>query len=236
MKFRIFQFAFLIGAAFAFFSVSNTFGCLDDTVQYCAETRAPAPVAVVSAQTNTIKGVSAAEPDLVKSKDCIEALCPGGSSAKPLDAAGTWKWIGANQSVWYRMHDGGGLQLNVWVAANGQERIAMEIYPPEQRELTKPIGRGSKDKFQPGYDLFWTGRSNASGIWLAKISNYNDHAVEYVIKYTRSIPSNSNRCNGCHFGGVPWDACVSDGNNWCNDLQGLYNSGGGPVQWDHSVP
>lgn len=179
---------------------------------------------------------TALTPTFVRPYDCIEMMCPGTRGAPELNQAGGWQFIEAKTTVWYKMSDWGSLQLSVWLYANGQGGMSFDMYAPDQRDLYgKPVGRGSLNPSQHPADLFWTGRTMASGIWYARVTNHNAFPVMYSIRNTVSIPAIANRCDACHtpLRDMMWDRCVSD-NNWCSDLFNFYQTN--PSQFDHSIP
>lgn len=176
-------------------------------------------------------------PTFVRPYDCIEMMCPGASGAPELNQAGGWGWIEAKTTTWYKASDWGALQLSIWLYVNGQGGMTFDIYPPDRKDLYgQPVGRGSFNPSQRPADLFWTGRSMASGIWYIRLTNHNAFPVMYSLRYTVSIPAMANRCDACHgpLRDLMWDRCVSSGNNWCNDLQDLYDTN--PSQFEHYIP
>lgn len=143
----------------------------------------------------------------------------GDSAATAREVTGEWEHIGPNTSVWYRLHDAR-LQLSVWLYTNGQSGVSLAIYAPDQ-DLSKPVGRGSYNKFQPS-DLFWTGRSRAFGTWYAVITNSNPFAVAYRLEYTRSIRSTADRCSTCHGWEIEWERCEPPDSAHCTNLREEY--------------
>ncbi len=173
-------------------------------------------------------------PMWVKPEYCIEAMCPGATSAPLLNSPGGWDWIAGNSSVWYKMDDGHSLQVQIWVFANGQTGLLLDVYAPEQKDLygSKPIGRGSLNKNYPGADLFYSGRSSAYGIWYAKLTNTTNAPVSYSFRYTRTTPSLGNSCDNCHkLIGYDWGACSDPG--FCDQLHQYYDTN--PSCYDHNI-
>lgn len=180
---------------------------------------------------------TAREPMYVRPEYCIEEMCPGAINAPALTSAGTWTWIDSNSTIWYKLDDGHSLQVKLWLFANGQSGLLFDVYAPDQKDLYgKPIGRGSKDKYQPG-DLTYSGRTKAGGIWYIKVMNNNPFPVWYSLRFTRTIPYMTNTCDSCHgpLGSMMFDQCTNGaGSTWCQDLQWLYNQN--PTTFDHSIP
>ncbi len=173
--------------------------CINPTREPPTPTRKPpTPTVVPTPKGDTPQ--TARAPMWVKPDYCIEAMCPGAVNQPLLNSPGNWDWISGNSSLWYWMDDGHSLQVQIWVFANGQNGLALDVYAPEQKELytSRPIGRGALNKNYPGSDLFYSGRSAAYGIWYARLSNYNNYAVNYSIRYTRTTPSLGNVCDNCH--------------------------------------
>ena len=179
---------------------------------------------------------TARDPIYIRPDNCIDAMCPEQKGAPALTAAESWTWIGANSSTWYKMDDGHSFQLKVWVFANGQQGIAMDVYAPEQKAHIwddKPIGRGSFDKSQgnAGVDLFYSGRSKAFGIWYVKITNNNAFPMSYSIRFTRTIPQLNNVCDSCHaLIGTDWGSCQG---SMCQSLHDYYDTN--PGCYNHDV-
>jgi hypothetical protein len=135
------------------------------------------------------------------------------------EPSGEWQYLASNTSVWYKIADGG-LQLTIWVDANGMGGLALAIYAPGQQDLYgTPIGRGSFNRFEP-HDLFWTGRTRAYGTWYAVVTNHNSSAVPFSLNYARSKHSVADRCSSCHGQDIEWERCVSaPGSSFCEDLR-----------------
>src|SRR5574341_831405 len=180
---------------------------------------------------------TAREPMYVRPEYCIEEMCPGAMFAPALTSQGAWTWIDPNSTTWYKLDDGHSLQIKLWLFANGQSGLGFDVYAPDQKDLYgKPIGRGSKDRFQPS-DLFYSGRTQAGGIWYVKVINNNPHQVWYSLRFTRTIPYMANTCDSCHkpMGSLMFDQCTNGaGSTWCQDLEWLYNQN--PTTFDHSIP
>jgi len=160
-------------------------------------------------------------------------MCPGVGNAPLLNSPGGWEWIPANSSVWYKMSDAHSLQVQIWVFANGQGGLLLDVYAPDQKDLYgKPVGRGSLNKNYPGADLFYSGRSAAYGIWYARLTNTNPFPVLYSIRYTQTTPTLGNVCDNCHKAiGYNWDACPDPA--FCQKLHDYYDTN--PQCYDHSV-
>jgi hypothetical protein len=179
---------------------------------------------------------TARDPIYVRPENCIDSMCPEQRGAPSLTAAQSWTWIGANSSTWYKMDDGRGFQIEVWLFANGQQGLSMDVYAPEQRNNlwdAKPIGRGSFNKSMAniGVDLFYSGRSQAYGVWYMKVSNSNASPVSYSFRFTRTIPQAKNVCDSCHnIIGTDWGSCQG---NMCADLHALYDTN--PQCYNHDA-
>ena len=148
---------------------------------------------------------------------------PGNNPAAAQEPTGNWLFIGPNATHWYKIKDAG-LQLTIWLDANGQGGLSLAVYAPDQQDLYgKPTGRGTFNKFEP-HDLFWTGRTRARGTWYAVVTNSNGHAVSYNLNYARSRHTTADRCSACHGNDIEWERCESaPGSSWCEDLQEEYN-------------
>jgi len=151
---------------------------------------------------------------------------PANNPDNALGPTGGWVYINPGASQWYKLYDAG-VQLVVWVDANGQQGLSLALYAPDQKDLYgKPIGRGAYNKFQPSHDLYWQGYTPASGagaIWYAVVTNGANAPMSYNLGYKRDYSSVRARCSVCHGFEIPWDECVDNGNTWCEDLQGQYN-------------
>jgi hypothetical protein len=173
----------------------------------------------------------------VKPPNCIEMMCPGSLNAPAWDSPGNWTWIEPHSSTWYKLY-GGTLQLLVWLFANGQSGITFDVYAPDQKDLYgNPVGRGSFNPSQRPADLFYSGRTQAGGIWYVRVNNHNPFPVSYSLRYTTSIPAIRNVCDACHIplGDLMFDRCVSGPNStFCDDLWWLYQQN--PEEYDHSIP
>lgn len=160
----------------------------------------------------------------VRAKSDPIVIATGENPGLAMTPTGEWQYIAPQSSVWYKISDGG-LQLTVWIDANGLNGLAMEIYAPDQTDWSKPIGRGSFNKFEP-HDLFWTGRSRAIGSWYAMVRNDNPIAIPYNLNYSRSKHSVADRCSACHGSDIEWDRCVSaPGSNFCDQLRDEFMNG-----------
>ena len=136
---------------------------------------------------------------------------------------GSWQFVGPRTSIWYKMQDAG-LQLTIWVDANGQKGLDLAVYAPDQRDLYgKPIGRGAFNKFEPAHDLFWTGRSRATGVWYALVTNNSQSPIQYSINYSRSKHSVADRCAECHGSEIQWWDCYPPDSEHCKNLWEEYN-------------
>ena len=177
---------------------------------------------------------TAKDPIYIRPDNCIDAMCPEQRGAPSLTAAESWTSLDAASSTWYKMDDGHSFQLKVWVFANGQQGLSMEVFAPEQRDHlwdAKPIGRGSLDKSQAnsGVDLFYSGRSAAYGVWYVKLNNNTSAPISYSIRFTRTIPQLGNVCDSCHaLIGTDWGSCQGD---MCSNLHALYDTN--PQCYDH---
>lgn len=142
-----------------------------------------------------------------------------------VEPLGAWVNLAPSETHWYKMNDAGML-LQVWVDANGQGRsgMAMAIFAPDQKDYYgKPVGRGSFNPSMPSHDLFWTGRTNAIGIWYAEVSNTSQTPITYTLDYKRVISSVSERCSLCHGFNIEWDRCTDNGTPFCENLQQQYD-------------
>ena len=162
-------------------------------------------------------------PERVKTEPVALPVLTGENPSLAMTPAGDWQYIPARSFVWYKISDGG-LQLTLWIDANGMQGLAMDIYAPDQTDWSKPIGRGSFNKFEP-HDLFWTGRTRARGDWYAMVRNTNNFAIPYSLNYSRSKHSVADRCSSCHGQEIEWDRCFSAG-SFCEDLKNEFMSGG----------
>ncbi len=197
-------------------------------------TATPRPTATLVPTPRGDNPQSARVPMWVRPEYCIEAMCPGAVNAPMLNSPGNWDWIPANSSIWYWMDDGHSLQVQIWVFANGQQGLALDVFAPEQKDLynSRPIGRGSLNKNFPGADLFYSGRSQAYGIWYAKLTNNNPFAVNYSMRYTRTTPSLGNVCDNCHKAiGYDWNACSDPA--FCNKLYDYLQTN--PTCYSHNI-
>lgn len=192
-------------------SAPYAFGCAPDDMdsgkcipgRWRAPTAAPTPVAIA---------IAAPQP-------------PPRSGANPenaMDPPGTWQTLAPDQKLWYRIHDSG-MQLDIWVSANGQQGLQMAIYAPDQRDLYgPPVGRGSYNRTIPDRDLSWSGRTSAWGVWYAVVSNTANIPISFTLSYKRTLATVANRCSECHGYEIEWDRCVDRGSAWCEDLQDSY--------------
>jgi hypothetical protein len=139
--------------------------------------------------------------------------------------SGRTEFIGPGVSHWYKMSDAG-MELKVWVDANGQQGLSLALYAPDQTDLYgKPIGRGAYNKFEPSHDLFWNGYTSASGAggtWYAIVTNGANIPIGYTLGYKRIINSVKARCSECHGFSIEWDRCEDHGSSWCEDLYEEY--------------
>ena len=199
-------------------------------------TATPKPTSTLSPTPVGDKPETARDPIYVRPDNCIDAMCPEQKGAPPLNSPLSWTWIGANSSTWYKVNDGHSFQIEVWLFANGQQGLSMDVYAPDQRDHlwdSKPIGRGSFNKSQAniGADLFYSGRSQAYGIWYIKVNNGNAFPISYSFRYTRTIPQLNNVCDSCHkLIGIDWGSCQGD---MCTNLHALYDTN--PQCYDHNV-
>lgn len=200
-------------------------------------TNTPKPTATAIPTPRGDSPETARVPMWVKPEYCIEAMCPGQLNAPLLNSPGNWEWIPANSTVWYKMDDGKGLQMQVWVFANGQTGLTLDIFAPNQQDLwnAKPIGTATQNKNYPGDDLFYSGRSAASGIWYGRLTNHNPYPVYYTIRYTRTTPTLANVCVSCHASiGYDWDGCVNGSDpNFCGKLMNLLDMN--PQCYNHDI-
>jgi hypothetical protein len=153
-------------------------------------------------------------------------LPPANNPDNAQPPTGGWVYINPGTSQWYKLYDAG-VQIIVWVDANGQQGLAMALYAPDQKDLYgKPVGRGSYNKFEPSHDLYWQGYTPASGVggtWYAVVTNGSNSPISYNLGYKRDYNSVRARCSVCHGFDIPWDECVDNGTPWCEDLQNQYN-------------
>lgn len=150
---------------------------------------------------------------------------PGDNPNAAQPPSGAWLYINPGQSQWYKLYDAG-VQLVIWIDANGQQGLSMAIYAPDQKDLYgKPTGRGAYNKFLPSHDLYWQGytpASGAGGMWYAVVTNGSATPISYNLGYKRDYNSVRAQCSLCHGFDIPWDDCVDNGNNWCEDLKKEY--------------
>ncbi len=194
---------------------------------------APAAAPVPKPTPNGLSPETARTPMWVKPEYCIEAMCPGASSAPPLNAPGGWDTIPANSSLWYSMADGHGLQVQVWILANGQQGLSLDMYAPDQQDLYgKPVGRGSFNRNFPGTDLHYSGRTWASGVWHARLTNNTSAPISFSARYTLTTPTLGNSCDNCHkLIGYNWSGCADQG--FCDKLHSYYDTN--PTCYDHNI-
>lgn len=235
--------------ALGIFTAPHAFGCVpDEGGSQFRCVRLPesiAPVAVEAVQVAANNPVArptptgnspetARVPLYVRPDNCIDAMCPEQVQAAALTSPANWTWIDANSSTWYQINDGHGFQLKVWLFANGQNGLSFDVYAPDQKDLYgKPIGRGSFNKSQAniGADLFYTGRSQATGVWHLRVNNGNSFPVSYSIRFTRTIPQLGNVCDSCHkLIGTDWASCQGD---MCQSLHDYYDTN--PQCYSHNV-
>ena len=223
----------------------HAFGCVPDDpgspvrcVQSPKVTVVPTAVPVDPPAVPTPTGNdpdTARIPLYVKPDNCIDAMCPGQSQAAALSSPLNWTWIAANSSTWYKVNDGHGLQIKFWLFDNRQQGLSFDVFAPDQKDFSKPIGRGSFDKSQAnaGVDLFYTGRSWASGVWYIRVNNGNPYPISYSVRFTLTIPSiGGNVCDQCHkLIGYDWAGC--NGGAFCQDLHQLYDTN--PSCYSHNV-
>lgn len=194
----------------------------------------PAPAAPAPRPTPNGNGPQTARsPMYVKPEYCIEAMCPGAIGAPPLNAPGNWDWVAPNSSLWYGIEDRYGLQIQMWLLANGQQGIALDVYAPDQQDLYgKPIGRGSLNRNFPGVDLFYSGRTQVGGTWYARVTNNNSIPVSFSLRYSRTTPSLGNNCDNCHKSlGYDWNACPDPA--FCGKLHDYLDTN--PQCYDHNI-
>lgn len=182
---------------------------------------------------------TARDPFYVRPQNCINAMCPEQVGAPSLTSTTDWTWIGANSSIWYKMDDGHGFQLQIWLFANGQQGLGFDVFAPEQKDMynSKPIGRGSFNKSQAniGTDLFYSGRTQAPGVWHLRVYNTTSAPIAFALKFTRTIPTMSNVCDECHkLIGTDWGSCVDGPNsNFCQQLHDYYDTN--PDCYNHDL-
>jgi hypothetical protein len=141
------------------------------------------------------------------------------------DPTGAWTTIHPNETHWFKMNDAG-MQLQVWIDANGQGRdgLSMAIFAPDHLDFYgTPVGRGSYNPSMPGHDLFWTGRTNAIGVWYAQVTDRTPAPISYSLDYKRVVASVSERCSACHGFTIEWDRCTDAGTPWCETLKQQYD-------------
>lgn len=138
---------------------------------------------------------------------------------------GSWITINPNESHWFKMSDAG-MQLQVWIDANGQGRdgLSMSIFAPDHLDFYgKPVGRGSYNPSIPSHDLFWTGSTLATGVWYAQVTDRASIPISYSMNYKRVISSVAARCSACHGYSIEWDRCTDNGSPWCENLLQEYD-------------
>ncbi len=239
--------AILLVPLFMLATTSNAFGCApDDNGSPFRCARLPQPTNNVTAVADqadppVVPMPTGDSPDTarvplyVRPDNCIDAMCPEQVHAAALNSPLNWTWIDANSSTWYKINDGHGLQIEVWLFANGQQGISFDVFAPDQKDFSKPVGRGSFNKSQAniGADLFYSGRSWASGVWYLRVNNGNSTPLSYSIRFTVTIPSlGGNSCDSCHkIIGYDWSGC--GGGTFCQDLHQYYNTN--PSCYDHNI-
>ena len=182
---------------------------------------------------------TARDPFYVRPQNCIDAMCPEQIGAPSLTSSTDWTWIDGNSSIWYKMDDGHGFQLKIWLFANGQQGLGFDVFAPEQKDLYggKPIGRGSFNKSEAniGTDLFYSGRTQAHGVWHLRVYNTTPNPIPFALKFTRTIPSLNNVCDDCHkLIGTDWGSCTDGANsNFCQSLHDYYDTN--PDCYNHDI-
>lgn len=239
----LFSAAILIVPLFMLVTAPYALGCIPDDAGGCAKLpKSPTAVAIAArADPPTVPTPTGNDPATariplyVRPDNCIDAMCPQQSQAASLTSPLNWTWIAPNSSTWYRVNDGHGLQIQFWLFANGQQGLSFDVFAPDQKDFSKPIGRGSFNKSQAniGADLFYSGRTWASGEWYFRINNGTSYPISYSVRFTLTIPTlGGNVCDSCHkLIGYDWAGC--SGTNFCQNLHQLYDTN--PTCYNHDV-
>jgi hypothetical protein len=170
--------------------------------------------------TLSISGTTTPEPTRV-AHATPAPVPPGKNPDTAIEPTGKWWFIDPGATHWYKVTDNR-LTLNLWLKANQQEGLGLAIFAPEQTDLYgKPVGRGAFSKFQPDYDLFWSGRTVAYGTWFATVTNYKAIPISYSLGYERKSTRPADACAACHGYIIVFEDCVSD-NGFCDRLQDDY--------------
>ena len=211
-------------------TVTTTLGA----AQLVTPTATPRPTTAPMPTPRGDSPETARDPFYVRPQNCINAMCPEQVGAPSLTSSTDWTWIDPNSTIWYKMDDGHGFQLEIWLFANGQNGFSFEVYAPDQQDLYgKPIGRGSfnKNMANIGADLFYSGRTQAHGVWHLRVDNNTSIPMAFSLKFTRTIPTMSNVCDSCHkLIGTDWGSCTGD---MCQSLHDYYDTN--PTCYDHNV-
>jgi hypothetical protein len=138
--------------------------------------------------------------------------------------SGNWEFIDPNSSLWFEMTDSR-QKLEVWLDANGQKGLTLEIFAPEQKDLwnSRAIGQGTFNKLQPQHDLFWAGKTVAFGAWHAKLTNHNSFPVNYSLSFDRVATRTADVCAVCHGYEIGFDGCSDKGDGFCAGLEDRFN-------------
>lgn len=111
----------------------------------------------------------------------------GDGPLNPRQPLAEWELIQPNQSIWYALTYVGP-RLDVWVDANGQKGLALEVYRPGTQGSGEPVGHGAFNK-AVGKDLYWTGRAGGGGTWYALMTNRGPDAVLFRLSYNPENPA-----------------------------------------------
>ncbi len=146
-------------------------------------------------------------------------LAYGASPNDARDFVDSWQTLPPNASVWYKTSDSLGYRLiELSIEASPANAIGLSMFSPDQREGlsadTKPIGRGSSNKYDPPNVLHWKAGYARSGVWYALVINYSAAPVSYRLIYNQADQTQKNCTGYWEYIGkdyVYWIDCNRDG-------------------------
>lgn len=141
-------------------------------------TRVPSPLPTTApTRTPTTRSVRAVAASATPAQPLAAPAATGADPQSPLLPGDAWRTLGANSQVWYKIGDGG-VHMDVALQAKPLDGIAFQVYAPNQ--LGQPVGQGTYQN-QTG-SLVWSGGFwQATGSWLAKLTNSNSTSAQYRI-------------------------------------------------------
>jgi len=111
------------------------------------------------------------------SQQLAVAAATGTNPQNPMMPGDSWRALGANSQVWYKIGDGG-VHMDVALQSKPLDGVTLDIFAPNQ--LGQPIGQGTYQS-QTG-SLVWSGGYwQADGSWLARIVNSSPTTAQYKI-------------------------------------------------------